>query len=102
MALYTRYTFVNRTENHIIGEEPSFEEAFTDNRGRLFRSCQKEFGRCTSKMYRDVTGGPPAVVGWVFEGKDTYQGCPRSSTYTREVWVEVLERPDKEREDYVP
>lgn len=89
MALFVRCTYVNLDRNGMIGEDPDFSRAFTDQRGKLFRSCQKEYGRCVSLMYREFKNGPDRPVGWVFQGKDKYQDC--NKTYTRETWVEVKE-----------
>ena len=32
-------------------------EPYTDNKGRLFRECQKEYGRCVSSVYMDTAEG---------------------------------------------
>jgi hypothetical protein len=94
MALFVQCSYVNKTKGHMIGEDPEPFKAFTNDRGVLFRSCRKEYGRCISKMYRDVKDAPPKVVGWVFEGRDHYEDT--SETYLREVWVEVIEKDDPE------
>jgi hypothetical protein len=85
-------TYVNRTEGHIFGDS-GWYEPWTDDRGELFRSLQKEFGRCESRIYIDTpTGTRPS--GWVFVKRDAYEGNPRKGhpSYIREVWVEVTER----------
>jgi hypothetical protein len=55
--------------------------------GELFRSCQREFGRCTSKVY--VGEGKP--IGWVFERKAKYTDTGKP--YTQQTWVTVHEKP---------
>lgn len=84
-------TYVNRTEGHIFGDS-GWYKPWTDDRGELFRSLQKEFGRCESRVYIDTpTGAKPS--GWVFARKDAYEGnpCKGHPSYIREVWVEVTE-----------
>lgn len=85
--------------------ETELYEAFTDDVGKLFRSCQKEHGRCTGKVYvdRPPTEHPrgsnyidwelsfypwtPEQVGWVFEKRVKFTDC--DDTYLQEVWVAV-------------
>lgn len=98
MPLETRETYVNETKGCQFGES-DWQEAYTDDRGRLFRSLQKEYGRCTSRMYRDVEGAPPVTIGWVFSKRMEYEDARPSWSddrrfYIREVWVEVRERPE--------
>jgi hypothetical protein len=90
MTLLVKCAYVNATENHMIGKEDVPQEAFTNDRGELYRSCQKEYGRCVSKMYRDHKDGRTEEIGWVFQGRDRYQDSRK--TYLREVWVEVIEQ----------
>jgi len=42
----------NISEDYRIGESDWYE-AFTDDKGKLFRDCQKEHGRCNSKVYTE-------------------------------------------------
>ena len=60
-------------------------ETFTDNKGELFRSLQKEHGRA-GKMYIDTEDGPKQI-GWVFKKRRRYADC--FDTYIHEVWVSV-------------
>lgn len=95
MSLMVDETYVNATEGYIFGGTEAPQEAYTDTLGELFRSCQQEFGRCVSKMYRDDhETGEPRQVGWVFQKVMTYED-DRSSTYLREVWVEVYSKWEK-------
>lgn len=56
-------------------------------KGKLFRFCLKEFGRCTSKVYIDVGRARESKpVGWVFERKEACEDAP-GRTYIHEVWV---------------
>jgi hypothetical protein len=98
MPLQIRESYVNATRNVQFGET-DFQTAYTDDRGRLFRSLQKEYGRCISRMYRDTKDGAPIVVGWVFSKRMEYEDARRDWSkdcrfYIREVWVEVREVPD--------
>lgn len=90
--MYTKETYINRSENVMIGES-DFLETWTDNIGELFRSLQKEYGRAQKMFIDDPDTGAPKQVGWVFTGKDHYTDT--GEPYTREVWVEVHEKePD--------
>jgi hypothetical protein len=105
VRLEIRETYVNATKEHGIGDS-GWYEPWASDRGELFRSLQKEYGRCVSRMYRDIPGGSPPViaVGWVFQGNDEYEDARPSwtkerRTYLREVWVEVREKPDDDQDD---
>jgi hypothetical protein len=79
--------FVNQDENCIFGSTEPYEP-FTENVGQLFRSLRKDYGRCTGHVYQDTKDGTIAI-GWVFLGRDNYEG--ESRTYLREVWVTLFE-----------
>jgi hypothetical protein len=90
--LQVKETFVNETKGYQFGDVPWYEP-YTDNIGKLFRTMQKEYGRCNSKMYIDTKSGGTKQVGWVFTKKmeyDDYRGRG-DRYYIREVWVEVRE-----------
>jgi hypothetical protein len=105
-----RETYVNATENYQFGETEWYEP-FTDDRGKLFRSLQKEYG-AGRKMFvdrplPDAAHSPaPAVpiserrraseeqCGWIFSHQDKYEDT--GAYYTREVWVELREVPDED------
>lgn len=100
-TLFIKESFVNEDKGYIFGEG-EWIEAFTDDRGRLFREMQKDYGRCTSSVYRDVPDGPPVKTGWYFQKTmeyedsrpryDSYSGRMKpAETYLRGVWVEVRE-----------
>lgn len=64
-----------------------------------FRTLQSQFGRCVSKMYRDLTDGSTIQVGYVFRKKAEYSDRKRRSRpdyYIEETWVEFLDNPKKE------
>jgi hypothetical protein len=83
--------FVNATESVRIGESDVFE-AWTDSPGQLFRSLQKEYGACKSKVYIDGPDNQSIHVGWIFRKRVQYQDCDEA--YLQEVWVTVHEKPD--------
>jgi predicted RNA-binding Zn-ribbon protein involved in translation (DUF1610 family) len=100
-TLFVNETYVNEDKGYQFGES-GWQESFTDNMGRLFRSCQKEYGRCTSAVYVDTVDGPPIRVGWYFQKRmeyedsrpryDSYSGKMKpAETYLRGVWVTVRE-----------
>jgi hypothetical protein len=87
MSLYVKNTYIDADQGHVFGYDQEYVEAFTDDRGELYRFCQREFGRCVSKIYQE---GDNKTYGWVFQGRDKYQDSDK--TYLREVWVHVTER----------
>lgn len=89
--LWARESFVNVTKGYRFGDGDWFE-TFADSTGALYRSCNGEYGRCVSKMYRDRDGKLPIVCGWVFQKRMRYEdarGNRPEDHYIREVWVEV-------------
>lgn len=85
-----RETWVNQTKGYIYGDS-GWYEPYTDHIDKLFLSLQREYGRCISKIYIDVSvafyPARPKPVGWVFEKKCQYTDC--METYIQETWVEV-------------
>jgi hypothetical protein len=67
-----------------LGESDVYE-TFTDNRGDLYRSLQKTYGRCVSKVYHGEKD--PKEIGWVFVQRQKYQDA--DETYLQETWVTV-------------
>jgi hypothetical protein len=64
-------------------------ETWEQTMGELFRFCQKEYGRCVSKVYRDIAMGDGTYntvnEGWVFQKRAEYTDC--NKTYLQETWV---------------
>lgn len=59
--------------------------------GEIYRAVQEEYGRCKSKVYVDVDGGPPKQVGWFFVSRQEYEDSRDHETYLRGAWVTVGE-----------
>lgn len=99
MNLKVRETYLNETKGYVFGESEVMD-AYAETTGEVFRNAQEEFGRCVSKMYRDVAEGPPIQVGWVFQKRMTYEDSRRpfaeNDYYLREVWVEVFSEYETE------
>lgn len=102
--LPTLYCTEQLTEVDAEGEERLFseggepQECFTDYPGRLFRSCQKEYGRCTSRVYSDRKDGSTPAVGWHFLKRREYEdsgryGRPRSY-YLQGAWITLYTRDE--------
>jgi hypothetical protein len=64
-------------------------ETWEQTMGELFRFCQKEYGRCVSKVYRDIATGDGTydtkTEGWVFLKRANYERG--RGTYLQETWV---------------
>lgn len=77
-------------QTYSLGESGKYEP-YTDDTGRLFRSFQKEYGRCTGKVYIDTDKGTKSI-GWVFQKRQQYDDC--NGSYLMETWVTLYDKPD--------
>ena len=85
-------TFINETKGYQYGDS-GWYEPHTEHIGRLFRSLQREYGRCTGKVHIDTQSGTKPV-GWVFEKRMQYEDARSNRPqdyYIRQVWVQVAE-----------
>ncbi len=73
--------------SYIIGDSGLYEP-YTNNIGDLFLSLQREYGRCTSKVYIDTSEGVKAI-GWTFQKRQKYTDC--NKTYLQETWITLHE-----------
>ena len=78
--LFIQEQWVNASRDCITGESGVYE-TFTDSPGELFRSCQKEYGRCVGKVYI----GDGQAIGWVFQKRMQYDDC--QETFLLETWI---------------
>jgi len=81
-----------------LGESPVYE-TFTGDRGTLYRSLSKSYGRCTGKIYVDRKDAPPLAVGWVFEARRPFEDDPSDSSII-ETWVTVHSGPPTVTTEY--
>ena len=91
--MFVQESYVQRREDGTTwdsGDSGEYEP-FTDDLGRLFRSCQREYGRCVGKVYAEQEDGPGIPIGWVFEKRRQFTDC--AETYMAETWVTILARP---------
>jgi len=87
--LYIQERFFNKTKGCHYGSD-GVQETFTSDKEVLFKSLQKEHGRCVSKVCVD-TPKKVKVIGWVFQKKRKYPDCDRE--YLCEVWVTIHSQP---------
>lgn len=92
MSLLIRMDSINKTENYIIyrSDFSDIEDTDITEIGKLFRELQKSYGRCTSKVYRDIDRQTTIEVGYVFEKKRKY--ARSKEYYIEETWIEIMER----------
>lgn len=64
--IWIREIWCNNTENCII-DDTDFYETFTSSKKELFEDCQKEYGECVSKMYKEFKNQADKICGWVFQ-----------------------------------
>ena len=89
-------TRIDRTRNISYGSTDWYEP-FTKDKGTLFKTLQKEYGRCTNRVYIDrhlpapddgTTGAYTTTtipVGWVFCKNARYEDT--KEVYLCETWV---------------
>lgn len=83
-------TWVNATKGYRVGESDWYE-SFTDEEGVLFRDLQREYGRCTSKVYLELPGKSGEMpIGWVFQKKVKYDDV--EEYYIQETWIQMKHR----------
>ena len=98
VALYVEENFVDRTRDIRFGDSGVYESCY-DDVGALYRAMQREYGRCTGRVYVDQPNCEPKAVGWVFVKRDKYENS--GETYLREVWITVHERkPETKRTNF--
>lgn len=90
------YTEEQEEKRIILGESGPFE-VFTDNIQQLFKSLQKENGRCTGYLYHEPPLGEARIAGWVFEKRVKYTDS--NDTYLQSAWVELM---DGQKEESTP
>jgi len=83
---------------YCLGESGVYE-TFTGDRGELYRSLVKDYGRCTGKVYVDRKGKPTIAVGWVFVARRPFEDDPSLSSLI-ETWVTVHTGPPTVTTEY--
>lgn len=74
-----------------LGDSEVYETSYCKGEiKKLFKLCMREYGRCTSKVYRDSDTGTHAI-GWVFEKRKQYEDS--TDTYILETWVTLHDAP---------
>ena len=91
--LWAQEAWIDVDRNLRCGDTEVYETRY-EKPGDLFRSCQREYGRCTSKVY--VGDGHP--IGWVFEKKKQYDDS--KDTFILQTWVSVHEKPPTKTVEY--
>lgn len=97
MKVLISEVFIDKSQGCRVGETEPYEPRFFNNIGLLFRSLQREYGRCVSKVRVDKPNGGAKVVGWVFERYMGYQDVRPTDLvkfYIQEVWVTLHDAPD--------
>jgi hypothetical protein len=63
--------------------------------GDIYRSCLREYGRPTSKIYIDRPDASSVAVGWTFAKRVQYDDCPE--TFLQTTWITVLHQAPNPR-----
>lgn len=80
---------LNKTEKYLIFEDiQEWDNGLCETPSEVYKVAQKEYGRCTSKMYIDTKDGKAKHIGWVFKKKCYYEDTGES--YIQEAWITPL------------
>lgn len=83
--------WVNRTENHQLGESGIYETYFT-NISQAYAECIKSYGRCVGKIYVDSPEKKAMHIGWVFRKREKYEDC--NEYFVKETWCSFHAKQD--------
>jgi hypothetical protein len=97
MSLQILEDLVDMTREIRFSSSTSPIQTDCDTVGQLFRRCQKEYGKCVSKVYVDRQGEEAVPIGWVFHKRVEYSDCRK--TYLQEAWITVVEPREYKRID---
>jgi hypothetical protein len=88
MRVKETYIEVDALGRRLIYGDSGWYEGFTSSLKELFRACQKEFGKCVSKVYLEVPMGDGTYdtrqCGWVFEKR----ADEKTDQRVFETWIE--------------
>ena len=85
---YVEYS--ERFPSGIRAGDSGIYEAFTNDTGKLYRTCVKEYGRCIGAVRVDPDG---KKVGWVFVKRT--KCLDSSETYLQETWISLYDSLEK-------
>ena len=77
---------INKTEGTAISVGNVPVETEYKDKEALLTACEREFGKCTGKLYA-YSKGKRVTVGWTFERKQKYSDTRKP--YTQETWVTI-------------
>jgi hypothetical protein len=86
-------TLINETKGYVFLEWSERIDVYdltengTPDMGHIYRSFQREFGRCQSSTYIDTDEGPKRI-GWYFVSRQKYEDGT-NDTYLQGAWVSV-------------
>jgi len=97
--IFVKEEYLNATEGYWCGDSGVQESRFEDDEvDKLFKFCQKEFGRCVSKVYIDKGEGKSAHIGWVFQKARKYEDTGQK--YISEAWITMHTREPEKKTKY--
>lgn len=94
--LWAQETWLDQERNCMIGESEVYE-TFTSDRGELYRSLIREYGRCIGRVY-DELNNKHKPIGWVFLKRKKYDDC--NETFLAETWVTIHTSPPTRTIEY--
>ena len=77
---------INKTEGTAISVGIVTGETEYKDKDALLTACEREFGKCTGKLYA-YSKGKRVTVGWIFKQKKRYSDSRKF--YTQETWVTI-------------
>ena len=97
MGLLMKEEWVDKTRNCRSGDSDIYESS-CDTPSELYKVCQREYGRCTGKVYIGKNKDAKHI-GWVFIKSAKYTDTDEK--YIQETWVTIHEKePVVTREEF--
>lgn len=87
--LWIDETWIDATQHAMIDHIPAYE-TFTNDKGKLYKSLARTYGRCAGKVYAERRDGSTDSIGWVFQKNSKYEDT--GETYIAETWITVFKR----------
>lgn len=78
----------NDDKGYIFSE---WVEQWPADQAPSYQDLQREYGRCTSKVYVDQDNASPKAIGWYFVSRQQYEDG--EGKYLRGAWVTLTQLP---------
>ena len=88
MIKQVKETHVNRSENYVIFDDKiDIEDSEIETLNDLYKYGLEHYGKCTGKVYIDISDQKAMHIGYIFLKKDKYEDTKES--FLRETWLSI-------------